>query len=288
MSTHLLVGIIAALAASATIALALGRRRWRTATAALRRRLLARASAPAAPTFAPALLDEAPAPVARFLRTVLREGDPMPRHVRIDWAGEFNMGRPGADRWMPFTATQDFVPGAPGFVWDARIRVAGIPVHVRDSLVDGEGSMLGQVLGLVTVVDRHGGEALAVATLQRYLGEAIWLPAALLPIAGVQWQAIDEQRARATISAGTARAALEFRFGADGRVESVYAEARTYDDGRNPPSQHPWQARVLRYGQVGGATVPVEAVVEWLLPGGTHAYWRGRPLRIARAGAAPG
>jgi hypothetical protein len=226
--------------------------------------------------------------VARFLRTVLRQGEPMPRHVRIDWAGEFNLGRPGADRWMPFTATQDFVPGAPGFVWDARIRVAGIPVRVRDGFVDGEGSMLGQVLGLVTVVDRHGSEALAVAALQRYLGEAIWLPAALLPAAGVRWQAIDEQRARATICGGASSATLEFRFGADGRVESVYAEARTYDDGRNPPSQHPWQARVLRYGQLDGVTVPLEAVVEWLLPGGTHAYWRGRPLRIALDEAALG
>lgn len=274
----LLVGI-AALAALAAAVLWAARRRWDAATAALRGRLLADA-APQAGVFAAAMLDGLPAPVARYLRAVLRDGQPMPRHVRIDWAGEFNMGRPGNDRWVPFTARQDFVPGAPGFVWDARMRTAGIVVNVRDGLVDGEGSMLGRLLGLATVVDRRGGEAMAVAALQRLLGEAVWLPAALLPAAGVQWQAIDERRALATLVGGTARATLEFRFGTDGMVESVYAASRSYDDGRNPPSQHPWQARLLRYGQVDGATVPVEAVVEWLLATGAHAYWRGRPLRI--------
>jgi len=282
----LLLGI-AALAALAAAVLWAARRRWDAATAALRGRLLADA-APQAGVFAAAMLDGLPAPVARYLRAVLRDGQPMPRRVRIDWAGEFNMGRPGNDRWVPFTARQDFVPGAPGFVWDARMRTAGIVVNVRDGLVDGEGSMLGRLLGLATVVDRRGGEAMAVAALQRLLGEAVWLPAALLPAAGVQWQAIDERRALATLVGGTARATLEFRFGTDGMVESVYAASRSYDDGRNPPSQHPWQARLLRYGQVDGATVPVEAVVEWLLATGAHAYWRGRPLRICVDDAAAG
>jgi hypothetical protein len=282
----LLVGV-AAMAALAAAVLSAGRRRWDAATAALRGRLLADA-APQAGVFAAAALDGLPAPVARYLRAVLRDGQPMPRHVRIDWAGEFNMGRPGNDRWVPFTARQDFVPGAPGFVWDARMRAAGIVVNVRDGLVDGEGSMLGRLLGLATVVDRRGGEAMAVAALQRFLGEAVWLPAALLPAAGVQWQAIDERRALATLIGGTARATLEFRFGTGGMVESVYAASRSYDDGRNPPSQHPWQARLLRYGQVDGATVPVEAVVEWLLATGAHAYWRGRPLRICVDDAAAG
>lgn len=285
MIRWLLVAV--ALAALVAALLAAARRRWEAAGAELRRRLLAGA-APGSGVFTATSLDGLPAPVARYLRAVLRDGQPIPRHVRIDWAGEFNMGRPGRDRWVPFTARQDFVPGAPGFVWDARMRMGGVAVFVRDGFVDGEGSMLGRLLGLATVVDRRGGEAMAVAALQRCLGESIWLPTALLPGRGVQWQAIDERSAQATVVAGAARATLEFRFGPDGMVESVYAASRTYDDGRNPPSQHPWQARVLRYGQVDGATVPIEAIVEWLLPGGAYAYWRARPLRIAIDAAASG
>jgi hypothetical protein len=281
---RLLIAVAALGAPAAAVLIAAGRR-WDGATSALRDRLLAGAEAEPG-LFDAASLDHLPAPVARYLRAVLRDGEPIPRRVRIDWDGEFNLGRPGNDRWVAFTARQDVVPGAPGFVWDARMRVAGLPLRVRDGFVDGEGLMLGRVLGVYTVVDRSGGEAMAVAALQRLLGEAIWLPAALLPAAGVQWQAIDAHRARATLAAGAVRATLEFRFGADGLVESVYAGSRTYDDGHSPPSQHPWQARVLRHGTVDGATVPVEAVVEWLLPTGAYAYWRGRPRRIEIEAAA--
>jgi len=279
MTARLIVAAAAALVGAAAIVLALARRRWHAATGALRQRLFARAS-PNAATFSAAQLDGLPAPAARYLRAVLRDGQPIPCHVRIDWTGEFNMGRPGADKWVPFSATQDFVPDAPGFIWEARMRMAGIAVHVRDGFVDGEGSMLGKVFGLVAVVDRKGGDGLALAALQRYLGETIWSPTALLPMKGVQWVAVDERRATATIAGGSTRATLEFRFGADGLVESVYAAERLYDDGRNPPGFHPWQARVQRYARIGGATVPAEAVVEWLLPTGAFPYWRGRPLRI--------
>jgi len=280
MIVPLLIVAAVALAAATAIVLALARWRWNAAGRDLRQRLVARATAPEPAIFSVAQLDGLPAPVARYLRAVLRDGQEVPRHVRIEWAGEFNMGRPGADRWVPFSATQDFVPGAPGFVWDARLRMAGLTINVRDGFVADESSMLGKVLGLFTVVDRQGGDTLGVAALQRYLGEAIWLPTALLPGQGVLWDAVDGQRASATIAGGGARATLEFRFGADDLVESVYAAARTYDDGRNPPSLRPWQARVLRYAPIDGVAVPAEAVVEWLLPTGAYAYWRGKPLRI--------
>src|SRR4051794_40425957 len=70
-----------------------------------------------------------PPVVARYFRRTLRHGQPMIAGARVTWRGEFNMGKPGRDNWRPFTAVQAFNPAAPGFVWDARIRLAaGIPV----------------------------------------------------------------------------------------------------------------------------------------------------------------
>lgn len=205
----------------------------------------------------------------------------MPRLVQVAWHGAFNMGGPGKDGWKHFTARQLFVPGAPGFVWDARIAMArGVPVRVRDAFADGTGSMHGAVLGLVTVVRSEGSPELATAALQRYLGEAVWFPFALLPRHGVEWTAIDGSSARATLRAGETAVSLEFRFDADGLVASVFTPARAYDDGKNPPRQIPWQARNLVWGEVDGRLVPRDAVVEWLLPAGPWAYWRGGPLRI--------
>ncbi|HSM51671.1 MAG TPA: DUF6544 family protein, partial [Thermoanaerobaculia bacterium] len=222
----------------------LGAWRWRRGSARVEARLTAAAPAAQPPPFQEAELAGLPEPVARYLGRVLADGEPVPRLVQVAWHGAFNMGGPGKDGWKHFTARQLFVPGAPGFVWDARIAMArGVPVRVRDAFADGTGSMHGAVLGLVTVVRSEGSPELATAALQRYLGEAVWFPFALLPRHGVEWTAIDGSSARATLRAGETAVSLEFRFDADGLVASVFTPARAYDDGKNPPRQIPWQAR---------------------------------------------
>lgn len=262
-------------------ALAVAGLRWKSVTDGMRARLEAGARPTPVASYSERELEGLPPPVARYFRVALRDGQGIISHARVTWSGEFNMGAPGADRWAPFTAVQDFAPMAPGMVWDARIRMApGVSVRVRDGFVEGEGSMHGAVLGLITVVDKAGTPDMASAALQRYLGEAVWLPTALLPSQGVAWTAIDQSRARASITGGGTAASVEFRFGADGLVESVFVPDRLYDDGKNPPSAHPWRARNLRYVDTHGVMVPADSVVEWLLPQGVYAYWRGRPVSI--------
>jgi hypothetical protein len=116
--------------------------------------------------------------------------------------------------------------------------------------------------------------------LQRYLGEAVWFPTALLPSQGVKWEAVDDTRARAMIVAKDVTTSLEFRFDANGLVASAYAAERIFDDGKSPPTPHPWLARNLRYGDFGDMKVPVDSTVEWLFPAGAYAYWRGQPVEI--------
>lgn len=273
--------IVAAAAVLGLAAIGLASLRWKSAGDGMRARLRSTARPQPVTTFAERELDAVPAPVARYFKTALKDGQPIVTHARITWAGEFNMGQPGGDKWMPFTAIQDFAPAAPGMVWDARIRMApGVSVRVRDGFVDGAGSMYGAVLGLVTVVDKAGTPDMATASLQRYLAEAAWLPTALLPSQGVSWTAIDDSRALATITGGATTTSAEFRFGADGLIESIFVPDRLFDDGKNPPSVHPWQGRNLRYVSMHGMMIPADSVVEWLLPQGTYAYWRGRPTAI--------
>lgn len=271
------LGIVAAAGAAAVW---WGERRWRLESAALVDQLVARQARPGL-AYSEAELVGLPAPVARYFRRVLRPGQPMVTRAHITWTGEFNMGRPGQDNWRPFAAEQEFVPGAPGFVWNARIAMMpAVSALVRDGFVDGRGSMKASALGLVPIVDAGGTPTLAAGALQRYLGEAQWLPTALLPSQGVSWRTVDDSRAVATIRGGSTTVSLEFRFGPDGLVASVFTPERFYDDGRNPPVPRPWQARNLRYEERSGVTIPTEAVVEWLLPEGTFAYWRGSPTAV--------
>jgi hypothetical protein len=237
------------------------------------------ASAAPAGRFTPTELDGLPAPVARYFRLVLRDGQPLVRHARLRQSGQF-LVRPAQQVWGPFEAVQHIVTAPPGFVWDARIRMApGVTVKVRDSFVDGTGSMLGKALGLFTVVRLERTPPIAAAALHRYLAEAAWCPTMLLPAAGVSWTPIDASTARATLTAGATTVWLECRFGADGLIERVFTPERHYAAaGRTMPM--PWQGRFSEYAERHGMRIPTVGEVEWLLPDGPQPYWRGRITEI--------
>lgn len=265
--------LVLLLAGSAAVAY--GAYRWRTRTDALRSRLGAASSDRSSAAFDPGALSGLPEPVGRYLARVVPEGTrPLIRAV-VEHEGTFRMGD-DEDDWRPFTSTELFVPGAPGFVWDATIRAApGLPVRVRDAFVAGRGVMHAEVLGLVPVVDQAGSPELARGALLRYLAEAVWLPTALLPGQGVRWEPVDDSTARAVLDADGVSVELEFRFGPEGMVREVYAEDRPRDvDGRPVPT--PWSGTFDEYREVEGLWIPVRGEVGWRVEGVWRPYWRGR------------
>jgi hypothetical protein len=232
MVIRVLLVLLVVSIAGAFVALWWGIRAWDHETERVVDRLLARRSAGAASC---GDRPRRPADAGRALSVMFCVPASASSRTRASRAGEFNIGEPGRDNWRPFTAVEDVVPGAPGFVWNMRISmVSRLPVLVRDAFVEGEGSMHGAVLGLFTVVNSTSTPTLASAALQRYLGEAAWVPTALLPGRGVAWTPIDDARAMATITAGATTVSLEFRFGAD-RISSVFTPGRHWDDGRARP-----------------------------------------------------
>lgn len=257
--------------------------RLRTSTAVARLRASA-ANAPAE-TFRAADLAGLPAPVARYFEAALREGRTLPRYARLRQIGTF-LVKPASNRWGPFDATHHMTGRPAGFVWDARIRMApGLNVRVRDSLLGGRGSMVGTLLGFIPVVRMEGTPEIAAGSMQRYLAEAVWCPSALLPSAGVIWSALGDASARASLTLGATTVTLDFHFGEDGLVRSVFTAARPRTEGRRSVPT-PWQGRWSRYEEHGGIVVPVEGEVEWVLPTGPQPYWRGRVTDIAYDGAA--
>lgn len=264
------------LGVAGTVILLVTGHRWRVRSTAMVSHLAGVSSG--FPAYRSAELEGLPDVVQRYFRAVLRDGQPMIRLVRLEQEGRFLLKAP--DGWAPFTAVQHLSPGAPGFVWDARIRmIPGIAAWVRDGFVDRTGSMHAAVLGLVPLVAQRGTPEIAAASLMRYLAEAVWCPTALLPSQGVRWEAIDDSSARASLTAGGTEVSLEFRFGSDSLVESVYSPARGRDvNGTSVPT--PWQGRWFEWEERDGMRVPVRGEVEWLLPEGPQPYWRGRVTAI--------
>ena len=252
---------------------------WRSTTRALRNRLERSRLPMTTATVDFRELDGLPAPVARYLRMVLTDGQPMVSAVSLQHEGTFNLSE-FADDWKPFTSDQLVLTSHRGFDWNARIAMMpGLPVRVHDAYIDGEGILRASLLGLFTKADLHDRNAMGEAELLRFFAETAWYPTALLPSQGVSWTAMDGHAASATISDGTNTATMIFRFDGDGLLRSVQANARPRLTGRVVGSA-PWVALFSGYEQHAGMRVPMEGSVSWILPAGVQTYFRGHITHI--------
>lgn len=279
----LAAGVVGAGAA----AIATGSRAWERATRrTVRRLLLAGAAEPEGGEGAGAAsvadrLAELPEPAARYLRFALPEGAPRMRRARLEHAGHFRPA-PGA-RWSAFRSVQHVTTRPPGFVWDAVIRMVPlVGVRVRDAYVRGAGASRANIAGLFTVAEGHG-PAFDAGSLQRWLAEAPWYPAALLPGGAVRWEPVDHTTARAVVTDGDLTVSVEFTVNERGELTRMYTPARMRDvRGTGVPT--PWEATFGRWMPAGGVMVPTEGEVAWILPEeGRFAYWRGRIVKVEYA-----
>jgi len=276
----ILVIAVSVIVIAVAAAVVYGALRWDASTRELRARLEA-ARIPVEPQVVSFReLEGLPAPVQRYFRTVLKEGQPMVSSVLVQHRGTFNMSDT-SERWKPFTSDQQVIMRRPGFDWNGRVAVLpGLSVRVHDAYVAGEGILHAALLGLFSVVHLRGTREVAEGELMRFFAEAACYPTALLPSQGVRWDEVDIRSARATLVDGSVAVKMLFSFNEDGTIDTVRAEAR----GRTVGSQiipTPWQGRFWNYQQRGGMQVPLDGEVAWLLPDGPKLYWRGRITAIA-------
>src|SRR5258708_9553482 len=93
------------------------------------------------------MLKSLPEPVRRYLTYSGVVGKAWIDSARVRYACKFRMG---ADRpWMPITAEQYYMTNPPGFVWKARLKIAGLPLfHGDDRYNAGHWHMVGKLAGL--------------------------------------------------------------------------------------------------------------------------------------------
>jgi hypothetical protein len=220
-------------------------------------------------------LEGLPAPVQRYFRAALKDGQPVIAAAAVTHEGTFNMGE-ATDQWKAFSSAQQVVTHRPGFIWNGRVALMpGLSVNVHDAYVAGEGILHPAILGLFTLADMRGSGEMARGELMRFFAEAAWYPTALLPSQGVVWEEADENSAHATLRDGDIELTMTFRFKqSDGLIDTVAAEAR----GRTVSGKivmTPWQGRFWNYAERDGMMVPLDGEVAWLLAEGPKPYWRG-------------
>jgi hypothetical protein len=95
---------------------AYGRSRWAVATQALLGQLEAARLTARASRYDVRELEGLPAPVQRYFRAVLKDGQPIVTGVTVQHTGTFNVTALGRrELWMPFTSEQRVVTNRPGF-----------------------------------------------------------------------------------------------------------------------------------------------------------------------------
>ena len=227
-------------------------------------------------------LEGLPAPVQRYFRTVLTDGQPIIAAATIEMAGKMNLSAT-VEQWKPFTSRQRVVTRRPGFLWDAQVSMfPGVPAHVEDSYVNGEGRLIAKLFGLFTVADSQGGGEIARGEFMRYFAEAAWYPTVLLPSQGVQWQAVDDVSANATIVDGPINLTLLVRFNDAGLIASVRAESRGAGVGKDGVMvMMPWDCGLSDYRPKGGMLIPMAGEAAWVRPTGRMAYFIGHVQKVS-------
>jgi hypothetical protein len=215
-----------------------------------------------------------PAPVQRYFRKAIQDGQSMVANVHMRHRGAFNMGET-TDQWKPFTSEQQVITQHPGFDWNGRVvMLPGIPVLVHDAFIAGEGILNAALFGLFSLVNLRGGGHVASGELMRFFAEAAWYPTALLPSQGIHWEAVDDRSAQGTLTEGDISVTMLFTFNEQDLIDSVQTEARGRTvGGKVIPT--PWRGCFWNYEERSGMQVPRDGEVAWLLPGGAKPYWRG-------------
>jgi hypothetical protein len=242
--------------------------RWDRTTAA-QLASLANAKGPVAPCSAREL-NELPPPVSRFIQSALTAGQPCITSISLTQTAEMLMN----GSWRPLEATQQYTVSPPGFVWDARIQMAPLmPVLVRDQYVAGRGALRASMLGVYTVADQAAGRELNAGELQRFLGETVWFPTALLPSPSLKWEPRDDRSAVASLTDGSTTVSLIFEF-EDARITAIRGFRYKEDNGSY--SLRPWLIRCSEHAVRDHMTIPLHCEVSWIEGDQPVPYWRGR------------
>ena len=214
------------------------------------------------------MLHHLPERVQRYMNYTGVVGKPWIRTVRLKQRGKF---RQGLDRpWMPVTAKQTYTIDPPSLVWNARFKMAGIPLlRARDQYHSGQGHMFGKIAGLFTIFDIRDSEELNQGTMLRYLNEMMWFPTAFLG-ENIAWEEVDEHSAHVTFNDCEKSVSARMHFDDLGRLTNFTALRYREIDGDF--SLDPWSTPITDYGMRAGLNLPVRGLAVWNLPEGDLTY----------------
>ena len=211
-------------------------------------------------TFHPSMTDGLPAPARRYLRRTFAPGAPLHRSVRLSMQGSIRLRPDGAA--LPMKAEQVLAPPH-GFVWTAVAGTWRMWFRGFDRYGKGKGAMRWWLYGVLPVVSASGPDITRSAA-GRLGGEAVFVPALLLPATGAFWEAVDDDTARVTLSVGSEPVSSTLAVAGDGRLSSVTLR-RWRSDGEEAGYDRFVVDRFGAERTIDGVTLPTRFRAGWRL-----------------------
>lgn len=223
----------------------------------------------------PKMAADLPEPARRYFNFAIAPGTTLLPVVEIGMGGRFSLGSRESPNYQAMDANQ-ILASPHGFVWKLRLP-GGIPVSGSDS---GRWTRF-RVLGLLPVARVGGGPDHERSAFGRYVAESVfWAPAAIVPGPGVDWEIIDSDTARVTVSRGTLSQAVDVTVDDEGRPVAVSFMRWT---NANPDKKYrlqPFGGMTSDFREVQGYRLPFRVEAGNLF--GTDEYFAFYEAEVAR------
>jgi hypothetical protein len=169
--------------------------------------------------------------------------------------------KPEQKKWIKTEALQYFSINQPAFIWKVKMTVLGLPIVGRDLFMDGKGGMLIKIAGIIPVVNIMNNKKIDISTIQRYLGEIVWFPSAVIS-SYIKWEEVDKHIVKGTMRYGDNRGSAFFHFNEKWEITKVIAYRYKEIEDKQPKK---WVAEVKKTEKINGVKIPIELEVSWIL-----------------------
>ncbi|MCS5491657.1 DUF6544 family protein [Algoriphagus limi] len=202
---------------------------------------------------------ELPKPLIKWLNRIgFDETNPMTM-AEIHQSAELKM-KPSQDDWKLATAFQLTRVNYPAFHWEVEMQMLpGIKIFGRDQCLNGKGEMLILLGGIFPIVEEKG-EKIDEGSIQRLLGELVWIPSLALHPA-ISWQELDGNSAKASLTIGETIGTGTFFFDENG--DFIRFEALRFYENKPESKRFPWILTVQEYSTFQGIKIPSTMRATW-------------------------
>jgi hypothetical protein len=212
-------------------------------------------------------IENLPEPIRRYFKYALPKRNHFISYVRLKHDGVFRL-KPDK-KWMKIRGWEYVTTKKVGFVWLGRVPL----FSATDLYINGKGKLEVKLFSIFTIMDTKGYKV-DVGELLRWLGETPWYPTALLPSDRINYEIVDENSVKVTLTDGGRTVNGIFLINLKGQI--IRFSAKRYKNN----SLENWTGHYEDYKIVDGMKIPQVVKVTWNLPSGDFCYAKFRIRNI--------